>query len=159
MKKIVASSGKAERLKCLERTLREQISEFRASDRVPRDDLSVRPTTSRRVGNLLDGISLHGRQESSLELLSTPGVRVERIVSTGQASPPGFWYDQAWAEWVLVVSGEALLQFEDESEPRRLTAGDYLHIAPHRRHRVAWTDPNQPTIWLAIHVGREPIPV
>jgi len=84
------------------------------------------------------------------ELLARPGVRIERIVSTGQASPPGFWYDQPEAEWVLLLAGEALLRFEDEPQPRRLRAGDFVDIASHRRHRVEWTDPLQPTIWLAV---------
>jgi cupin 2 domain-containing protein len=103
--------------------------------------------------NLLAGIDPSAPDELLEALLTLPGVRIERIVSTGQSSPPGFWYDQAWAEWVLVVSGRAGVQFEDESEPRSLAAGDYLHIAPNRRHRVAWTDPAQPTVWLAVHVG------
>jgi cupin 2 domain-containing protein len=87
------------------------------------------------------------------ELLSRDGVRIERIVSLGQASPPGFWYDQAQGEWVLLLSGAALLRFADEAEPRRLRPGDILDIAPNRRHRVEWTDPAQPTVWLAVHYG------
>ena len=78
------------------------------------------------------------------------GVRVERIVSRGQASPPGFWYDQAEAEWVLVLAGRARLRFADETQARVLDPGDWLEIPPHRRHRVDWTDPTVPTVWLAI---------
>jgi cupin 2 domain-containing protein len=104
-------------------------------------------------GNIFAGIDPDAPEETFLELFSAPGLKVERIVSTGQASPPGFWYDQESAEWVLVVSGEAQVQFEDEAEPRRLIAGDYLHIAPHRRHRVVWTSQKQPTVWLAVHSG------
>lgn len=89
--------------------------------------------------------------EAFTTLLAEPGLIIERIVSTGQASPPGFWYEQPQAEWVLLVSGEALLRFEDESEPRRLLPGNYLDIAPKRRHRVDWTAPDSPTVWLAIH--------
>lgn len=77
--------------------------------------------------------------------------RVERIVSTGQTTPPGQWYDQEQDEWVAMLSGAATLLFEDEPEPRRLDPGDYLHIPAHRRHRVEWTDPEQTTVWLAIH--------
>jgi cupin 2 domain-containing protein len=84
-------------------------------------------------------------------LLARPGLRIERIVSTGQASPPGFWYEQADAEWVLLVSGEALLRFEDEAEARRLLPGDWLNIEPMRRHRVDWTATDVPTVWLAVH--------
>jgi len=104
-------------------------------------------------GNLLTGVDPSAPDEAFAALLTLPGVKIERIVSTGQSSPPGFWYDQGWAEWVLVVSGSAGVQFADEPEPRRLTAGDYLYIAPNRRHRVTWTDPDLPTVWLAVHVG------
>jgi cupin 2 domain-containing protein len=83
-------------------------------------------------------------------LLHAPSVRIERIVSHGQASPEGFWYDQDEAEWVLLLAGAARLQFTDEAEARSLGPGDHLHIAAHRRHRVDWTDPTQPTIWLAV---------
>jgi cupin 2 domain-containing protein len=85
------------------------------------------------------------------ELLSRPRFRVERIISTGQASPPGFWYDQETAEWVLLLSGAAEIQFEDEAAPRKLCAGDWIDIAARRRHRVTWTDASQPAVWLAIH--------
>ena len=84
-------------------------------------------------------------------LLSRRGLRIERIVSTGQCSPPGFWYDQPDGEWVLLIRGAARLRFADEAEARPLRPGDFVDIAPHRRHRVDWTDPEQPTIWLAIH--------
>ncbi|GEO82552.1 cupin domain-containing protein [Pararhodospirillum oryzae] len=80
-------------------------------------------------------------------------VRIERIVSTGQASPPDFWYDQPWTEWVMVVSGHAVLRFADEPAPRPLGPGTWALIAPHRRHRVEATAPDQPTVWLAVHVG------
>jgi cupin 2 domain-containing protein len=83
-------------------------------------------------------------------LLTRPGVRIERIVSRGQASPPGFWYDQPEPEWVLVLAGGARLRFADETEARILGPGDWVDIAPHRRHRVDWTDPAVPTVWLAI---------
>ena len=89
--------------------------------------------------------------EQILQLLSRPGLRIERIVSTGQCSPPGFWYDQPDGEWVLLIRGAARLRFADEAEARQLRPGDFVDIAAHRRHRVDWTDPEQPTIWLAIH--------
>jgi cupin 2 domain-containing protein len=74
-----------------------------------------------------------------------------RIVSTGQASPAGFWYDQADDEWVLVISGWAALRFEHESVARALLAGQYIHIPAHCRHRIEQTSPDEPTIWLALH--------
>jgi cupin 2 domain-containing protein len=107
-------------------------------------------------GNLFAGVATDAVGEVFSDLFRAPGLKIERIVSTGQISPPGFWYDQGWAEWVLVVAGAAALEFEGEHELRHLSAGDYLLISPGRRHRVAWTDPAQPTIWLAIHAGELP---
>ena len=83
-------------------------------------------------------------------LLSRPGLRIERIVSLGQACPPGFWYDQTEGEFVLLLAGAARLRFADEPEPRSLGPGDWIDIAPHRRHRVEWTDPATATVWLAV---------
>ena len=73
-------------------------------------------------------------------------------MSTGQASSPGFWYDQDDPEWVLLISGSAALSIEGESEARILHPGDWLEIPSHVRHRVEWTDAEKPTIWLAVHL-------
>jgi cupin 2 domain-containing protein len=100
--------------------------------------------------NLFSELPVAGSVEHVEELLTRPGLRVERIVSFGQSSPPGFWYDQREGEWVLLLTGAARLRFVDESEPRLLGPGDWLDIAPHRRHRIDWTDPGAPTIWLAV---------
>jgi len=89
--------------------------------------------------------------EQFRDLLKRPGLRIERIVSTGQSSPPGFWYDEPRAEWVLVLCGEARLAFDDDARAVVLKSGDFVDIPPHRRHRVEWTHPTEPTIWLAIH--------
>jgi cupin 2 domain-containing protein len=83
-------------------------------------------------------------------LLSVPGLRIERIVSMGHRSPEGFWYDQELHEWVMLLQGSARLRFEGE-EPIELGPGAFVHIPAHRRHRVEWTSPDEPTIWLAIH--------
>ena len=104
-------------------------------------------------GNLFAGIDEEKRDEELLTTLAErPGGRIERIVSTGQASPPGFWYDQDWGEWVVLLSGAARLRFAAEDEPRHLWSGDWVDIPPHCRHRVEWTDPDQPTVWLAVHL-------
>lgn len=105
-----------------------------------------------RFGNLFADLPSAAEAAERFEaLLERPGLRVERIVSTGQCSPPGFWYDQPGAEWVVLLKGAARLRFEDESEARELNPGDWLSIAPHRRHRVERTAPDEPTVWLAIH--------
>jgi cupin 2 domain-containing protein len=101
--------------------------------------------------NLYEALPDTGAGEEFIELLSRPGLKIERIVSSGQSSPAGFWYDQPQAEWVLLLQGEAQLAFEDEPAPRLLRAGDFLDIAPHRRHRVESTAAL--TVWLAVHYG------
>jgi cupin 2 domain-containing protein len=100
--------------------------------------------------NLLSSLPDADAAERVDALLTRPGLRIERIVSWGQASPPGFWYDQPEAEWVVVLAGAARLRFEDESQARALGPGDWVDIAPHRRHRVEWTDPTVATVWLAV---------
>lgn len=100
--------------------------------------------------NLLSPLPEPDAGERVDALLTRSGLRIERIVSRGQASPAGFWYDQTEAEWVVVLAGAARLRFEDEAEARRLEPGDWVDIAPHRRHRVDWTDPVVPTVWLAV---------
>lgn len=102
-------------------------------------------------GNLLASLPGGLAAEQMTELLASENVRIERIVSTGQASPPGFWYDQDWAEWVLLLAGSAGVQIEGEAAARTMRPGDYLHIPADRRHRVAWTDAAQTTVWLAVH--------
>ena len=82
-------------------------------------------------------------------LLEAAHVRIERIVSHGHASPAGFWYDQDQHEWVIVLKGAARLRFEDGMVEMR--SGDFLNIPAHQRHRVEWTTPVEPTVWLAVH--------
>lgn len=81
-------------------------------------------------------------------------VRIERIVSHGHASPQGFWYDQDQPEWVIVLRGAATLRFEDQTI--EMLPGEFVSIPAHRKHRVEWTTPNEPTIWLAVHYEEAP---
>ena len=103
------------------------------------------------TGNLFEVTPGKTVGEQVDELISKPGIRVERIVSNGQASPPGFWYEQNEVEWVVLLSGAAELEFDDQPEPHKLAPGDWINIDAGRRHRVRWTDPPQPSVWLAIH--------
>ncbi|HMN72721.1 MAG TPA: cupin domain-containing protein [Rhodoblastus sp.] len=105
-----------------------------------------------RHGSLLSDIPARLADERFETLLARPSVRIERIVSTGQASPPGFWYDQPQDEWVCVIAGAASILIDGEAQPRALKAGDWLEIPAHVRHRVEWTDAARPTVWLALHI-------
>ncbi|MEP0860445.1 MAG: cupin domain-containing protein [Ignavibacterium sp.] len=102
-------------------------------------------TTKNFFSNIPDQIS----QEIIETIFNTDAIRIERIISKGQASPENFWYNQPENEWVIVLEGKAMIKFEDQSIVT-LHKGDYLFIPAFKKHRVEWTDPNQLTIWLAI---------
>ncbi|WP_432722615.1 cupin domain-containing protein [Jeongeupia wiesaeckerbachi] len=100
------------------------------------------------MANLFENLPVALPGELFETLARSKSVRIERIVSHGQVSPDGFWYDQAESEWVVVLQGSARLRFDDEAFETVLNTGDYLLIAPHRRHRVTFTE--APTVWLAV---------
>ncbi len=77
-------------------------------------------------------------------------MHIERIVSRGHTSPEKGWYDQQRNEFVLVLKGAARLEFED-GRVENMEPGDWLDIPAHAKHRVAWTDESQETVWLAVH--------
>jgi len=104
-------------------------------------------------GNIFSDIAAAGADEQATAILAAQHARIERIVSHGHASPPGFWYDQERTEWVLLLEGAAALRFEGEERPRLLRRGDYLAIPAHARHRIEWTDPAHATVWLAVHIA------
>ncbi len=110
------------------------------------------------VNNLFKDIPGEMPDEICTRIVQAADVRIERIVSRGQASPPGFWYDQETDEWVLLVRGSALLRFLDGREIA-LAPGDHLLIPRHVRHRVERTAPEADTVWLAVHyTGEASIP-
>jgi cupin 2 domain-containing protein len=107
-----------------------------------------------KTGSLWSELSSRHLTDEAVDmLLERPGVRIERIVSTGQVTPDGQWYDQVADEWVLVVAGAARLRIEGEDEDRELGEGDWIVLPAHCRHRVTWTREEPPTVWLAIHVA------
>ena len=101
-------------------------------------------------GNLFDRLPARLPAEVVDTIVSADGVRIERIVSHGHCSPPGFWYDQAEHEWVLLLGGEATLRFERDNRIVQLSAGTHVNIPAHERHRVERTADNEPTVWLAV---------
>lgn len=102
-------------------------------------------------GNLFAGLASGARDETVDLLARSPGVRIERIVSTGQASPPGFWYDQPEDEFVVLLSGSGQLRFEQDGRLLELKPGDWIDIPAHCRHRVDATQADPPTVWLVMH--------
>lgn len=103
--------------------------------------------------NLLSDLPKNLPEELTTVLQQGQGVRIERIVSTGHKSPEGFWYDQPENEWVMVLTGAARLQFEDTVV--EMKAGDSISIPAHQKHRVLWTSPDEPTVWLAVFYEAE----
>lgn len=88
--------------------------------------------------------------ESFEPLIPDCGILIERIVSKGHASPPGFWYDQDRDEWVALLQGKAKIAWFD-GRTRDLVPGDWLFIPAHEKHRVESTSADPPCIWLAVH--------
>jgi len=105
----------------------------------------------------LSNVFLNMPNDNQSEIFETiadlKNVRIERIISSGQATPAGQWYDQAQDEWVILLAGSAEISLEEQQETFKLVAGDYLLIPSHCRHRVECTDQTQQTTWLAVHVG------
>ena len=100
--------------------------------------------------NLFQDIPKSLDQELVEKLITNDRFRMERIVSRGHASPSGFWYDQDEHELVVVLKGEAKLLFEGDDEPIHMKLGDFVNIPAYRKHRVEWTTPDEPTVWLAV---------
>jgi cupin 2 domain-containing protein len=100
--------------------------------------------------NLFAGIGTSTAEEVFTPLVEGKRFRLERIVSTGQASPPDEWYDQPDDEWVIVLRGRAALRYADGSV-QEMAPGDHVLIPAHVRHRVEWTSADEPTVWLGLH--------
>lgn len=115
---------------------------------------SVKDFTDReailRVGNIFKGLPDQLPSELTEEIYGSSRIRIERIVSRGHRSPESFWYQQQENEWVLVLSGRARLEIEGEATTTEVGPGDHLLIPAGLRHRVAWTDPREHTVWLAV---------
>lgn len=104
-------------------------------------------------GRLYAGIPARLDDEVFETLCVMAGVRIERILSRGQTTPPGQWYDQPGDEWVALLAGTAELEFADGTRCS-LLAGDWLLLPAHCRHRVAATSTEPAAVWLAVHVPR-----
>ena len=110
--------------------------------------------TAQRRGTLLSNLRFPEEQEIFETLAESGSCRIERIVSSGQATPKGEWLHEDAREFVVVMTGRARLIFEGDEVPLWLGPGDWVDIPAGTRHRVDWTDPDQPTVWLAVHIGK-----
>lgn len=112
-------------------------------------------SSSEQVGdsikNIFDDLPAHLPKEVVQTLIRAADVRIERIISHGHASPAEFWYDQPQHEWVIVLKGAARLQFEDGMVEMKV--GDFINIPAFKKHRVDWTTPDEPTVWLGVRYG------
>lgn len=103
--------------------------------------------------NLFADIPSNLPSELFESLLDEDGLRIQRIVSHGHVTPPYAWYEQPQHEWIVLLKGEARLLIDGEDGPVVIKPGDALNIPAGQRHRVEWTTPDEPTIWLAVHYG------
>jgi cupin 2 domain-containing protein len=101
--------------------------------------------------NLFTNLPANLSNELLTTLLEADRLRIERIVSYGHSSAEGFWYDQDQHEWVVVLQGAARLSIEGVA--KELKPGDFVNIPAHQKHRVEWTTPDEPTVWLAMFYG------
>lgn len=111
------------------------------------------------VTNILKPFEIHPEEEVLERIAAGPDFLFERIVSCGQATPPGIWFDQPRDEWVVLLTGAARLRFELCDEAVEIKPGDAVLIPAHCRHRVEWTAPDRESVWLALHYrgsGEEP---
>ncbi|HOH83982.1 MAG TPA: cupin domain-containing protein [Bacteroidales bacterium] len=100
-------------------------------------------------GNIFTGLASQSKEEIFNPLFSSKNIKIEQIISSGQTSPARGWYDQEQHEWVVLVEGEATLEFEN-SQKKKLQKGDYIFIPAHTKHKVFYTSANPPCIWLAV---------
>ncbi|MBL9161924.1 MAG: cupin domain-containing protein [Planctomycetaceae bacterium] len=105
------------------------------------------------VKNIFDDLPQNLPKEVVQTLIRAADVHIERIISHGHASAPDFWYDQGQAEWVIVLKGAARLQFEDGIV--EMNVGDFINIPARKKHRVDWTSPDEPTVWLGVRYGEQ----
>ena len=98
--------------------------------------------------NIFENIIIDKGKEQFFDLIKNDNIKIEKIVSNGQSSSVNFWYEQEKSEFVLILKGDAILEFEDEEI--ELKEGDYINIKAFTKHRVKYTNKDKPTIWLAV---------
>ena len=103
------------------------------------------------IKNIYENLPFDKSEEIFETIIENEHLKLERIISSGQSTPPGEWYDQDRSEWVVLLTGSASILFETENETIDMKPGDYVHIPAHIKHRVEKTSSKTETIWLALH--------
>ena len=103
-----------------------------------------------KTNNIFKNIPNKLQEELFEDIISNDGIKIQRIVSQGDTTPEGEWYDQESDEWVIVLQGKATISFENEDDIT-LIVGEYLNIPAYKKHRVSWTSETEQTIWIAVH--------
>ena len=98
--------------------------------------------------NIFEQIIVDKNEEKFFEIFKNETIKIEKIVSNGQTSPENFWYEQEKSEFVLLLEGFAILEFENREV--ELKKGDCINIKAKQKHRVKFTSLNEPTIWFAV---------
>ena len=98
--------------------------------------------------NIFDKIIVDKEEEIFLEIFKNETIKIEKIVSNGQKSPENFWYEQEKSEFILLLEGFAILEFENREV--ELKKGDCINIKAKQKHRVKFTSLDEPTIWFAV---------
>ena len=102
-----------------------------------------------KIDNIFKNIPTNLDEELFQDIIAKDGVKIQRIVSQAHTTPEGEWYKQVENEWVLVLSGSAIISFESDNDIK-LEKGDHLNIPAHKRHRVSWTSEDEKTVWLVV---------
>ena len=98
--------------------------------------------------NIFEQIIVDKKEEIFFFFFKNETIKIEKIVSNGQTSPENFWYEQEKSEFILLLEGFAILEFENREV--ELKKGDCLNIEAMEKHRVKFTSLNEPTIWFAV---------
>lgn len=106
---------------------------------------------SLQYGNIFYNLPKTKEKEVFQLLFKDKKLKVERIISMGQATKQGRWLRQKRNEWVVLLRGKAVLSFFGKAGVLKLKSGDYVFIPKNLRHRVEWSDPKEKSLWLAVH--------
>jgi cupin 2 domain-containing protein len=98
------------------------------------------------VGNLFADTAPPSEGERTETLLSHRNLVIERIISSAAITPREYLQQQD--EWVVLLSGEAVMQVAGKKVSLR--SGDYLFLAAGVPHTVERT--SEGAMWLAVHL-------